>query len=75
MFVGQGGDEFLVLRPKTELKGGLLLAEKLRAALKNLRVSIGKGRFWNSSMSIGVASPDKSMYSTEDLLKISDEKI
>ena len=75
MFVGQGGDEFLVLCPKTELKGGLLLAEKLRAALKNLRVSIGKGRFWNSSMSIGMASPDKSMYSTEDLLKISDEKI
>jgi PleD family two-component response regulator len=38
-------------------------------------VSTGEGRFWNSSISLGVASPDESMYSMEDTLKKSDDSI
>ena len=70
-----GGDEFLVLCPNTELEGGLLLAEKLRANVENLRVSIGEGKFWNSSISLGVASASESIGSLEDFLKKSDDGV
>jgi diguanylate cyclase (GGDEF)-like protein/hemerythrin-like metal-binding protein len=68
-----GGDEFLVLCPKTELEGGLLLAEKLRASVESLRVSVGKGKFWNSSVSLGVASSSEPVRTMEELLKNSDQ--
>lgn len=70
-----GGDEFLVLCPKTELGGGLLLAEKLRATVENLRVSIGEGKHWSSSISLGVASTSESVPNLEDFLKKSDQGV
>lgn len=68
-----GGDEFLVLCPNTELKEGLLLAEKLRVTVESLRISAGDGKCWNSSVSLGVASSSVSVGTVEDLLKKSDQ--
>ena len=70
-----GGDEFLVICPNTEIEGGLLLAEKLRTSVENLRVPVGEGDFWSNSISLGVASPNESMHVMGDLLKKSDEGV
>ena len=50
-----GGDEFLVLLSRTSHEGALELAERLRAAIENLRVHY-EGRDLRVSASFGVAS-------------------
>ncbi|MFZ4626482.1 MAG: diguanylate cyclase, partial [Rhodoferax sp.] len=66
-----GGDEFLIICVDTPMKGGLLLAEKIRAEVAALRVSAGTGE-WRGSVSVGVAVRTADMASMEDLLKAAD---
>lgn len=66
-----GGDEFLVICPRTPLAGALQLAETLRVAVAALRVPAGDGA-WQGSVSIGVAALDTSMRTPQELLKAAD---
>jgi hemerythrin len=69
-----GGDEFLVICPRTPLDGAVQLAEKLRLAIATLRVPAGPGE-WRGSISVGVAERNAGMGKIEDLIKAADEGV
>jgi len=65
-----GGDEFLVICPKTNLDGAVRIAQKVREKIVKLDLDI-----WNSSISIGVASISDKINNFEELIKIADEAL
>lgn len=68
-----GGDEFLVICPRTPLDGALKLAEIIRRDVAALRVRAGGE--WCGSVSIGVAARKETMTGVEDLMKSADEGV
>ena len=62
-----GGEEFAVLLPETDLKGGVLLAERLRGSLERMRTATTAGVSGGVTASFGVASYPSSG-SVEELL-------
>ena len=66
-----GGDEFFVICPHTDKKGGMHIAELVRKTVAELRVPTG-GKPWHGSISIGVASRSPEMASYEELTKAAD---
>jgi len=69
-----GGDEFLVICPKTPLTGALHVAELVRQRVAELRVKTGPGE-WRGSISIGVAVRDQETGTPEELIKRADEGV
>lgn len=69
-----GGDEFLVICPKTAQEGTLKLAEKLRQTVDEMRVIAGSG-VWKGSISIGVAQRKAAMHGIDELIKAADEGV
>jgi len=70
-----GGDEFGVILPETDAKGGYIQAERVRKAIRQVRFPIS-GRKVRTAVSIGVASfPDKAIQTTEDLIHKADEAL
>ena len=65
-----GGDEFLVICPKTDLNGAVKIAQKVREEVNKLNLDI-----WNSSISVGVASLSDTMSDFEELIKKADEAL
>ena len=52
-----GGEEFLILLPETDLKGGIHVAEKIRQSIENLEIK-GNIQGLKVTMSFGVAEYD-----------------
>ncbi|MDO9598669.1 MAG: diguanylate cyclase [Azoarcus sp.] len=69
-----GGDEFLVICPRTPLGGAMQLAETMRAKVSSMRVSAGAGE-WRGSVSIGVAERTAAMSGTDALMRSADEGV
>lgn len=69
-----GGDEFLVLCPKTGSEGARKVAKQLNQRISALDVNTGRGR-WKGSVSIGVATADRADKSYRDLLKAADDAL
>ena len=69
-----GGDEFLVICPRTPLDGALQLGEKLRAAVAELRVPVGDGA-WQGSISVGAAARTAEVPSVDALVKVADQAV
>jgi len=69
-----GGDEFLIICPKTDSKGGLNIAQIVRSKVSEMSVKTGGG-FWNGSVSIGLAGYHKNMKNYEALIKAADEGV
>jgi diguanylate cyclase (GGDEF)-like protein/hemerythrin-like metal-binding protein len=67
-----GGDEFFIICPNTDKKGGMHIAELTRKAVSELRVPTGD-ESWHGSISVGVASRLHSMKSHEELIKEADK--
>jgi len=65
-----GGDEFLVICPKTDIEGAVKIAKKVRETVSKLTLNI-----WNSSISVGVASLNEEMNHFEELIKKADEAL
>jgi len=68
-----GGDEFLVLCPKTPLVDALRVAEKLREHVASLHISAGDG-VWQGSISVGVGERGH-LTSPEALIKVADDSV
>jgi hemerythrin len=69
-----GGDEFLIICPRTSLEGALHVAELMRQAIAQQRVPVGNG-VWPGSISIGVAARTPEMQTPEDLIKAADQGV
>lgn len=69
-----GGDEFLVIFPDTNLKAGLVCAERVRRAVEQNPVSIGSQHL-KASLSGGVAVREHAMPNADALIKRADEGV
>lgn len=69
-----GGDEFLILCPDTDHDGGMYIADVVLKTVSELKVQTG-GSFWNSSISVGVATRAEAMNNYEDLIKLADRGV
>lgn len=69
-----GGDEFLIICPKTSLEGALHAAELVRKNISALRVPAGNG-VWAGSISVGVSVRTPEMRGAEELIKAADEGV
>lgn len=67
-----GGDEFILLLPKTPFKEGLSLAERLRTAISNTTLVISERESIRITASFGLAKVPPYTASVDDLLAISD---
>lgn len=69
-----GGDEFFIICPDTGKQGGMYIAEVVRQAVSELRVSTG-GKPWCGSISIGVASRSPDMQRFDELIMEADRRL
>ncbi len=67
-----GGDEFILLLPKTPFKEGLQLAERLRSAISSTRIVISDRESLCITASFGLTTVPTHTASVDDLLAISD---
>jgi diguanylate cyclase (GGDEF)-like protein len=71
-----GGEEFLVLLPKTTLKGALKIAEQIRVNMENSEIPCIDGTITKVTISIGVNSIVPSMNDTiEKFISAADEAL
>ncbi|WP_420911732.1 GGDEF domain-containing protein [Vibrio splendidus] len=69
-----GGDEFLVICPNTDLKGGMHIAETARQKVSQLEVETSH-QVWIGSISVGVAEITQEFESMNELVKAADESV
>lgn len=69
-----GGDEFLILCPKTDEKGALQIANLTCTKISALTVPVPGGA-WQGSISVGVAAKTDAMKTPEDLIKAADRGV
>jgi hemerythrin len=69
-----GGDEFLIICPKTDEEGALRIAQLTHKQISALRVPVIGGA-WQGSISVGVAARTQSMRRPEDLIKVADQGV
>lgn len=67
-----GGDEFLVLCPRTDLDGALSLASHLLEEANALRVPLGDGE-WRGSLSLGVAVREEGLERPDEMIGAADK--
>ena len=67
-----GGDEFILLLPRTHPKEGFRLAERLRFAISNTTVTISEKETLRITASFGLTAVPGHVTSVDDLLAISD---
>ncbi len=71
-----GGEEFVLILPQTDSKSGLILAERMRAAVEALQIPIHDGLSLNITISIGlVAMPETATDSADHFLTIADRAL
>ena len=70
-----GGDEFLVICPRTSQEGALIAAEAMRQEIATLHVPVVGGGEWPGSISVGVAVKSAVMQKPEDLIKAADDGV
>jgi diguanylate cyclase (GGDEF)-like protein len=67
-----GGEEFSILLPETESPEAIVIAERIRRTVGDIRIREGK-KLFGTTMSIGISSyPKSARRSTAELLKKAD---
>jgi hemerythrin len=69
-----GGDEFLILCPKTDAQGAMQVAAQVHDQIRALRVKVPGGE-WLGSISVGVAARTADMALPHDLIKLADRGV
>lgn len=67
-----GGDEFILLLPKTQLREGLQLSERLRFAISNTTITVSNTETLRITASFGLTPVPDHASSVDELLAISD---
>ncbi len=70
-----GGDEFVMLLPQTELKGAIVIAERIRVRIEKTLFLKKEGLNFRITSSFGVASYPETAKSKEELIKIADDSM
>lgn len=65
-----GGEEFLVLLPGTDAAGGMILAEKIRAAVEGARCPCDDGTTFSFTVSLGVHQCDPNETNEVNISKV-----
>ena len=69
-----GGDEFFIICPHTDKKGGLIVANFVHQAVSTMRIAVGSGH-WIGSISVGLASYTPNMSTHDELMKLADQGV
>jgi len=69
-----GGDEFLIICPKTDAPGALKIATQVHEKIRSLRVKVPGGE-WPGSISVGVAARTTAMAQPQDVIKLADRGV
>ncbi len=67
-----GGDEFILLLPKTHIHEGLQLAERLRFAVSNTGITVSEKETLHITASFGLTPVPAHVTSVDELLSVSD---
>ncbi|MEQ1545510.1 diguanylate cyclase [Methyloglobulus sp.] len=70
-----GGDEFVVILPRTDAAGGLQVAEKIRQAVYDINMILVAPKDIRVTLSIGVANFSGQYTNTEELVEIADKAL
>jgi two-component system cell cycle response regulator len=70
-----GGDEFAVIQPETAVAGGLIAAERIRAAMRAEPYATIAGDTPLTSLSIGVSGVPDHASSSADLFRLADSAL
>ncbi len=70
-----GGEELLLVLPETDLEGGEVLAERLRAAVECADFAAASGASIEVTMSVGVATLEAGLDSGEALIEAADQAL
>jgi diguanylate cyclase (GGDEF)-like protein len=69
-----GGDEFLIICPRTDKEGLLYIAEWMHAQIAELTIPVPGGA-WRGSISVGIAVKTSAMKEPEELIKAADNGV
>ncbi len=64
-----GGEEFLILLPDTDIKGGEILSEKIRKRIADIKIQIGDKTYYSLTITLGLSVYDDTDKTIEQLLK------
>ena len=70
-----GGEEFVILLPKTDIEGAFNIAEKLRKIVYQESVELPKGESLHFTVSLGISCLDKQDTKIEDIITRSDKAL
>lgn len=70
-----GGDEFMIILPETSLSGAKMLAEKVRCAVSEIELSVGKNKRIGLSLSLGVAGCCAPAENLDTLVRLADSAL
>ncbi len=69
-----GGDEFFIICPNTDLKGGIFVAKNILKTVNELKIPLANDQYYNGSLSIGLAC-STGIESIEELIKEADRYV
>jgi diguanylate cyclase (GGDEF)-like protein len=75
VFARYGGEEFAALMPETELKDGLMVAERIRQTIASMPLITDNGLKVHITLSIGLVETDLSMVTVEQSMKHADSAL
>jgi diguanylate cyclase (GGDEF)-like protein len=64
-----GGEEFLILLPDTDIKGGEILSEKIRKRIADIKIQIGDKTYYSLTITLGISVCNNTNKTMEQLLK------
>ena len=71
MICRYGGEEFIILLPKTDLEGAISFAEKIREQTSLIAISTDKDKHFTITLSLGVSQVD---YEKDESIKVAIDK-